>query len=63
MKLKIKDEKKIEEDVCEVWLDKSGDNLILMSSRNGIITSEFSIYPNGSWIKLNNGNLNSEEEI
>ena len=60
MKLKIKNEK-IEDDEYVFWLEREGDDLMVMSKQNKQ-KSEFRIMPDGSWWKCHGGNLKTKEK-
>lgn len=62
MKLKIRDSEK-EEEVLEFWLDIQEDRIVVKSRTKGDKSGyyEFSIYPDKSWKKDLNGNLEDKE--
>ncbi|MFW6172554.1 MAG: hypothetical protein ACOC5T_02310 [Elusimicrobiota bacterium] len=61
MELKIRDKEEEREPACEFWLEKNKDRIELMSKKEGESRIEFSIKPDGNWIKCIAGNLNDEE--
>lgn len=63
MKLKIRESKPEEkEEVLELWLEPVSGSLGsigVKSCKNGRIMYEFSIYPDGTWVKVVDGHLNN----
>jgi hypothetical protein len=60
MKLVIKDSLEKEVEVLEIWLEKAGENVFVVSKLGSSDEKrEFKISPNGRWVKLNFGNLKS----
>ena len=57
MEIKIKDNK---EKVTEFYLEKSGDDILVMSDGETEGMTEFRIHPDMSWNKMFSGNLDNE---